>query len=163
MSVEAVISTMRFSTIKSIHSNPPKVGSMARSCSDLAPPGSTIGAGNHDRSASIISGSSQPQSPNPNTNPNHIGYHGRATTCDANLCQTARSSLATNHTHNNSTSSRGSGSSLYRDLQLIGQCKHCEKEYKCSCCQKCNHLMVFYSPVSFSSILNISNPIEYSF
>ncbi|KAE9552061.1 hypothetical protein FO519_004718 [Halicephalobus sp. NKZ332] len=130
--------------MKVVHPNSPKTGTMARSSSDLAPMGSTIGVSNNDRSSSIPSGSSQPQSPNPN--PHHIGYHGRATTCDANLCQTARSSLVTNNTHHNSTSSRGSGSSLYRDLQLIGQCKNCEKEYRCSCCQKCNHLMVFYSP-----------------
>uniref|UniRef100_A0AC35FHU0 Uncharacterized protein n=1 Tax=Panagrolaimus sp. PS1159 TaxID=55785 RepID=A0AC35FHU0_9BILA len=131
---------------------------MIRSCSDhsaLNPssgsPGfllTTITSGDSSlRSASIPTTSSHQQQiliPS-SSNPQHITSYGRAITCDGGF-QTARSSLATNATQNNSASSRGSGSSLFRDVQLIGQCRHCEKEYKCACCVKCNHLMVFYTP-----------------
>lgn len=125
--------------------SPLRLSAMTRSCSDhSALPGGGIflAPADSSRSASIPTTS---QTPMPSLQP-HITSYGRAITCDGGF-QTARSSVATNATQNNSSSSRGSGSSLYRDVQLIGQCRHCEKEYKCACCLKCNHFMVFYSPV----------------
>ncbi|KHN86710.1 hypothetical protein Tcan_08648 [Toxocara canis] len=41
--------------------------------------------------------------------------------------------------------SRGSSNST-KELQLVGQCRACARDYKCSCCHSCNHLVVVYVP-----------------
>lgn len=43
--------------------------------------------------------------------------------------------------------SRGSTNST-REIQLTGQCRACGRDYKCTCCRNCNHLVVIYAPVS---------------
>lgn len=62
---------------------------------------------------------------------------------------------------NSSMSSRGSNSSHYahssassslvglsgRELQLVSQCRVCCQDYRCTCCAKCSHLMIVYTPV----------------
>lgn len=52
-----------------------------------------------------------------------------------------------NITGGNQTSCFGWSSSV-NELQLIGQCRFCTRDYKCSCCKNCSHLVVIYAPVS---------------
>lgn len=53
------------------------------------------------------------------------------------------------------SSSRSSSASA-RELQLIGQCRSCARDYKCSCCSRCNHLVVVYVPASKPRVSNIT-------
>lgn len=138
-SIEGAVITPQGSTVRFMVQTSPNLNgkrvTMARSCSDLNP--SLINCNPRD---SVSSVGSSIISPLPNTyrasSASHRGSGGEQSTSGF-------------LPHNSSMSSRGSTSSnLLRELQLIGQCKNCNKDYKCTCCQKCNHLMVLYMPVS---------------
>ncbi|VDN58504.1 unnamed protein product [Dracunculus medinensis] len=33
------------------------------------------------------------------------------------------------------------------EVQLVGQCRSCSRDYKCNCCRQCNHVSIVYTPV----------------
>uniref|UniRef100_A0A915Q2W8 Uncharacterized protein n=1 Tax=Setaria digitata TaxID=48799 RepID=A0A915Q2W8_9BILA len=40
-----------------------------------------------------------------------------------------------------------SRSAISSEMPLIGECRHCARNCRCSCCPCCDHLVIIYAPV----------------
>lgn len=89
--------------------------------------------------------------------------------------QKRKTSRAGNKTNQNSFSSRGSTASHIHssassslvggsNTQLVSQCRNCAQDYRCTCCPRCNHLILVYNSVCFWASLwaldSIHSPIS---
>ncbi|CAD5210313.1 unnamed protein product [Bursaphelenchus okinawaensis] len=61
--------------------------------------------------------------------------------------QTSVSSRGSNSSHCAPSSASSSLAGIGgRELQLVSQCRACSQDYRCTCCAKCSHLMIVYTP-----------------
>lgn len=44
-----------------------------------------------------------------------------------------------------------SKSGTSNEMPLIGECRYCDRNCRCSCCPRCDHLVIIYAPVCFKT------------